>query len=594
MKTAADALLPAEEIMETNSGDIIGQVLRERGVRFLFTLCGGHISPILVGSKKKGIRVVDVRDEVNAVFAADAIGRITGVPGVAAVTAGPGVTNALTALKNAQMAQTPLILLGGAAPTVLKNRGALQDIDQLSLLKSIVKMSVTVRRNCDVVPVMEKAFDVCRSGVPGPVFVECPIDILYGESLVRQWYGAKPDAERKSSVRSKLLDFYLKRHVDRMFACEFDDMQPVETRVTSPDFDTSSVSKARGLLAMAQRPVLIVGSQATLHPDNIDMLAGAIGSLGIPVYLTGMARGLLGRSHPLQMRHQRKKALQKADLVIIAGMPCDFRLNYGRAIGSGANIIAVNRSKTDLKLNCRPDLAVLSDPFLFLCALPDAFTSDPSGWAAWVQELKNNDDEREAFIAQTAAQDTEFVNPLAMLKKLDKVIDDQGIIVADGGDFVATASYILQPSGPLKWLDPGVFGTLGVGAGFALGSKLVHPEAEVWLIYGDGAAGFSLQEFDTFVRHQLPVIAVVGNDGGWTQIARDQITLFGDDVATSLRRTDYHVVAEGYGAKGFLLDRQEDIDAVFRAAKQAARDGHPVLINAQIGLTDFRKGSISM
>mgnify|MGYP001815619751 FL=1 len=537
---------------------------------------------------------MDVRDEVNAVFAADALGRITGVPGVAAVTAGPGVTNSLTALKNAQMAQTPLILLGGAAPTVLKNRGALQDIDQLSLLKSIAKMAVTIRRNCDVVPVMEKAFDVCRSGVPGPVFVECPIDMLYGESLVRQWYGAKPDAERKSSVRSKLLDFYLQRHVDRMFACEFDDMQPGETRVTSPDFDSSSVSKALELVAMAQRPVLIVGSQATLHPDNINILAGAVGSLGIPVYLTGMARGLMGRLHPMQVRHQRKKALQKADLVIIAGMPCDFRLNYGRAIGSGAKIIAVNRSKTDLKLNCRPDLAVLSDPFLFLCALSDVFDPDPSGWSAWLQELKNNDDEREAFITQTAAQDTEFVNPLAMLKKLDAVIDDKGIIVADGGDFVATASYILQPSGPLKWLDPGVFGTLGVGAGFALGSKLVHPEAEVWLIYGDGAAGFSLQEFDTFVRHQLPVIAVVGNDGGWTQIARDQIALFGDDVATPLRRTDYHVVAEGYGAKGFLLDRQEDIDAVFQAAKQAARDGHPVLINAQLGLTDFRKGSISM
>ncbi len=580
--------------MEINSGDIIGQVLREQGVQFLFTLCGGHISPILTGAKKEGIRVVDVRDEVNAVFAADAVGRITGVPGVAAVTAGPGVTNSLTALKNAQMAQTPLILLGGAAPTVLKNRGALQDIDQLSLLKSIAKMGVTIKRNCDVVPVMEKAFEVCRSGVPGPVFVECPIDILYNESLVRQWYGAKPDAERKSGMRSKLLDFYLQRHVDQMFACEFEEMQPGEYKVKSPDFDSSSVSKALELITLSQRPVLIVGSQAMLQPDHIDKLAGAIGSLGIPVYLTGMARGLLGRSHPIQMRHQRKKALQKADLVIIAGMPCDFRLNYGRSIGSGAKIIAINRSKTDLKLNCRPDLAALSDPFLFLCALADVFTPETTARESWIQELKKNDDEREAFITKTSEEDTEFVNPLAMLKKMDRVIDDNSIIVADGGDFVATASYILHPSGPLKWLDPGVFGTLGVGAGFALGSKLVHPKSEVWLIYGDGAAGFSLQELDTFVRHQLPVIAVVGNDGGWTQIARDQITLFGDDVATKLRRTDYHIVAAGFGAKGFLLEKEEDVDTVFQEAKQAAKNGQPVLINALIGTTDFRKGSISM
>lgn len=580
--------------MELNSGDIIGQVLRRQGVQFLFTLCGGHISPILIGAKKEGIRVVDVRDEVNAVFAADAVGRITGVPGVAAVTAGPGVTNSLTALKNAQMAQTPLVLMGGAAPTVLRNRGALQDIDQLALLKSIAKMAVTVRRNCDVIPVLEKAFDVCRSGVPGPVFVECPIDILYSESLVRQWYGARPDSERKSGLRSKLLDFYLQRHVDQMFACELEEMKPGEYKVSSPDVDRGSISKAAELVAESRRPVMIVGSQAMLQPGKLDMLAGAIGSMGVPVYLTGMARGLLGRSHPMQMRHQRKKALQKADLVIIAGMPCDFRLNYGRAIGSGAKIIAVNRSKTDLKLNCRPNLAVLSDPFLFLCALADEFTPEPSAWASWIQELQENDSEREAFIAQTAAQDTEFVNPLAMLQKLDKAIDDDGIIVADGGDFVATASYILQPSGPLKWLDPGVFGTLGVGAGFALGSKLVHPQSEVWLIYGDGAAGFSLQEFDTFVRHRLPVIAVVGNDGGWTQIARDQIALFGDDVATKLQRTDYQVVAEGFGAKGFLLDKNEDCETIFQQAKQAARDGQPVLINAQIGLTDFRQGSISM
>ena len=580
--------------MEINSGDVIARVLREQGVRFIFTLCGGHISPILIGAKKAGIQVVDVRDEVNAVFAADAVGRLTGVPGIAAVTAGPGVTNSLTALKNAQMAQTPLILLGGAAPTVLKNRGALQDIDQLSLLKSITKMAVTIRRNCDVVPVMEKAFAVCRSGVPGPVFVECPIDILYAESLVRQWYGAKPEAQRKSGVRSKLLDIYLQHHVDQMFACELEEMQPGEYRVTSPDFDGSSVSKALEMVSMSQRPVMIVGSQATLQPDNIDKLAQAVATLGIPVYLTGMARGLLGRSHPLQMRHQRKKALQKADLVIIAGMPCDFRLNYGRSIGSGARIIAVNRSKRDLKLNCRPDLAVLSDPFLYLCALADVFAPEPSAWEPWFVELKTNDDEREGFISKTADEKTEYVNPLALLKKLDEAIDDNSIIVADGGDFVATAAYTLQPSGPLQWLDPGVFGTLGVGAGFALGTKLVRPQAEVWLIYGDGAAGFSLQEFDTYVRHQLPVIAVIGNDGGWTQIARDQITLFGDDVATKLRRTDYHVVAEGFGAKGFLLDREKDIDRVLQEAKQAAGDGHPVLINALIGTTDFRKGSISM
>jgi len=580
--------------MEINAGDIIGQVLREQGVKFLFTLCGGHISPILTGANKAGIRIIDVRDEVNAVFAADAVGRLTDIPGVAAVTAGPGVANSITALKNAQLAQSPMILLGGAAPTVMKNRGALQDIDQLALVKSITKLAVSIRRNCDIIPVLENAFDVCRSGVPGPVFVECPIDLVYSESNVRQWYGVDSDSQHDWGLKSKLLDFYLRRHVDQMFACDFEDMEPGKTRVTSPDLDAGQVSKAVELVAMCRKPVMIIGSQAMLHAGDIEKLAGAVESLGIPVFLAGMARGLLGRQHPLQMRHQRKKALKNADLVILAGMPCDFRLNYGRSFGAETKIISVNRSKTDLRLNCRPDLAALSDPFLFLCALAEVLTPEASDWDAWIRELQENDEAREKFIASTAEQATEFINPLFLLKKINAMVDEKSIIVGDGGDFVASAAYILQPPGPLTWLDPGVFGTLGVGAGFALASKLVQPESEVWLIYGDGAAGFSLQEFDTFVRHKVPVIAVVGNDACWTQIARDQVAVFGDDVATVLRRSDYHRVAEGFGGQGFLLDRKDDIDRVFKEAKQAAADGHPVLVNALLGKTDFRKGSISM
>jgi thiamine pyrophosphate-dependent acetolactate synthase large subunit-like protein len=211
-----------------------------------------------------------------------------------------------------------------------------------------------------------------------------------------------------------------------------------------------------------------------------------------------------------------------------------------------------------------------------------------------MQVLKDNDDEREKFIAGTSAETTEFINPLFLLKKLNAVMDDNSMIVADGGDFVGSAANILQPPGPLTWLDPGVFGTLGVGAGFALASKLLRPESEIWLIYGDGAAGFSLQEFDTFVRHKTPVIAVIGNDAGWSQIARDQVEIFGDDVATVLVRSDYHLVAEAFGGKGFLLDNPADIDRVLKEAKQAAAEGYPVLINALIGRTDFRKGSISV
>ena len=179
-------------------------------------------------------------------------------------------------------------------------------------------------------------------------------------------------------------------------------------------------------------------------------------------------------------------------------------------------------------------------------------------------------------------------------RAIEEVLDDDSVLVVDGGDFVATASYITAPRSPLSWLDPGVFGTLGVGAGFAMGAKLARPKSEVWILYGDGSVGFTLSELDTFVRHGLPVIAVVGNDAGWTQIARDQVVLLNDDVGTVLARTDYHRVAEGFGAKGILVTKQSELPAALREAKAAARAGTPVLINLHLGKSEFRKGSISM
>ncbi len=215
-------------------GDIIADILKSHGIPCIFTLCGGHITPILVAAKARGIRVVDVRDEKNAVFAADAFARITGIPGVAAVTAGPGVTNTLTAMKNAQMAQSPVVLLGGAAATVLKGRGSLQDIDQVSLFRSIVKQAVTIKRNSDIVPALETAFQVAQSGTPGPVFVECPVDLLYAEEMVRKWYGAKSGEVSGRGLKSKLFQFYLDRHVKRMFAGDFNEMAPDPQPVTIP------------------------------------------------------------------------------------------------------------------------------------------------------------------------------------------------------------------------------------------------------------------------------------------------------------------------------------------------------------------------
>ncbi len=330
-----------------------------------------------------------------------------------------------------------------------------------------------------------------------------------------------------------------------------------------------------------------------LDPGNVQELVTAVEGLGLPVFLTGMARGLLGKGHRLQQRHQRRKALRRADLVILAGVPCDFRLDYGRQIAGSAKLIAVNRDETEVRKNRRPDRAIVADPGEFLKGLA-ATGGGEARWDDWLDELRRRDEERSEEIIDRSGETTEFVNPLALCRRIEESLATDSVLVADGGDFVATASYIVAPRGPLRWLDPGIFGTLGVGAGFALGAKLCRPEAEVWILYGDGSAAFSLAEFDTFVRHDLPVIAVVGNDASWAQIARDQAELLGDDVGTVLRRTDYDGVAAGYGGQGLRLHQPEDMDEVIGAAQQEAAAGRPVLINALLGKSDFRKGSISV
>lgn len=579
--------------MSKTGGELIADVLVDRGVKALFTLCGGHIAPILVAAKQRGIRVIDTRDEASAAFAADASSRLTGIPGVAAVTAGPGVTNVITAIKNAQMAQSPLILLGGATGTILKGRGSLQDIDQLALFEPHVKWQTTVERVRDLPRVLERAFDEACLGVPGPVFVECPVDLLYQEALVRNLYGVGTEAKPPRSLGERALRFYLSWHLNRQFRGADKAKTTAQAKLPRPLPTSFEVRRAAKAIEKALRPVLVVGSQAALRVDQIDAVAQAVGDLGLPFYLSGMARGLVGAEHPRWLRHKRKEALKEADVVILAGVPSDFRLDYGRHIGQ-AKLISVNLSDHDLMKNRTPQVPILADPATFLLRLNEALGGRRS-WDEHVGRLRARDQDREVEIARQAeAEATGGINPLFLCREIDRHLDDDSIVVADGGDFVATASYIVRPRGPLRWLDPGVFGTLGVGGGFALGAKTMRPSAEVWLLWGDGSSAYSLAEFDACARHGLPIIAVVGNDAGWTQIAREQVEILGDDCGTALARTDYHKVAEGYGGVGLVLERREDAARVLTEAKTIARSGRPVLINAWIGKTDFRKGSLSM
>ena len=598
-------------------GAIVGRVLADHGVTHLFTLCGGHISPILTGADEAGIRVVDVRDEANAVFAADAVARLSGTVGVAAVTAGPGVTNTLTAVKNAQLAQTPLVLFGGATATLLRGRGALQDIDQLALVRSATKWATRVSTVATLRTVIAKAIRIATQAVPGPVFVEIPVDVLYPESVVRDMFAAELGTSR--GLAGRAVGLYVQGHLLRQFH------QPAVPHPRIPSVATPSrprIDMATGRLSLprlpvpigpgardatvrrvvdaldeAERPVIVAGSQTLSGVRDPQRIADALHHLGVPVYLGGMARGLLGRHSPLQFRHGRGAALREADLVLVSGFPFDFRLGYGRGISRQATLIAANLSADELTRNRVPDIAIARHPGDVLCDLAAAATpngADPARLRPWFDTLTERERARDTEIEQQAAERGELINPVHLFTRLEQAMAPDATIVVDGGDFVATASYIVRPRAPLSWLDPGVFGTLGVGGGMALGAGLLRPGNQLWLLWGDGSAAFSLAELDSCARHGVAPIALIGNDGSWGQIAREQVPMLGTALGTELARRDYHTVAAGYGAAGLLLTDPDRIDDTLAEAISIAATGRPVCVNVQLRRSDFRRGSISM
>ena len=580
----------------THGGHLIGAVLAAHGVRCVYTLCGGHISPILVGAKAHGLDVVGVRDEASAAFAADAASRLTGIPGVCAVTAGPGVTNTITAVKNAQMAQQPMVVFGGATATILRGRGSLQDIDQMALMKPVAKWCTRITKVNDLVPAIEKAFRVAAEGVPGPVFVEIPVDLLYPEAIVKEWYLKESGVDTMKGAVGAVAQTAMKGYLKHQFHMPHIPRPSVSAlRKPLGAGAESQLSSVADALRGAQKPVLVIGNQAmvNLTPADAQALADGVRSLGLPTFLGGSSRGLLGRDCDTQFRHKRSAALREADVVLVAGFPFDFRLGYGQKINRKAHLVSINLDPVALKKNRKPTVAVQAHPGQFLTRLAERVTPNVE-WAPWIEGCREREATRDAEIRGKAKAEGPLVDPSHFFLRLEEKLADDSVLIVDGGDFVATGAYILRPRGPLSWLDPGVFGTLGVGGGFAVGAASVRENAEVWLIYGDGSSAYSLAEFDTYVRAGYAPIAVIGTDASWQQIARDQHTLLGDLVGTDLRRTDYHTVAEGYGGKGILLTDPADIDAVIDEAKALSRAGTPVCINIHLAKSDFREGSMSI
>lgn len=542
-----------------SGGAIVARALADQGTTHLFTLCGGHIQNIYDGCLDHGIRVVDVRHEQSAGHAADAWARVTGTPGVCAVTAGPGVTDVVTAVANAQRAQVPMIVIGGAGPRGTIDKGSLQDMDHVSLMRSITKWSVSVPEGIRLAEYVQSAFRIATQGVPGPVFLEMPLDLLafpVEESMVTRYPNSRSTAR--------------------------------------PAGDPRAIEQAAELLRAARKPMVIVGSQLRWSPDEA-AVGRLVDALQAPVFLNGMARGALPRTHPWVYGQCRRDALRDADCILVFGTPLDFRVSYGgpQSFNPKAKVIQVDLDGAEIGRNRSIDVGIAGDSGLVMDALAEQLRGLEADRSAWKAFLDEKEQKKLAKMQAELASEQAPPNPLRVCAELNRFLKPDSIVIGDGGDFVATAAYTLQVQRPGLWMDPGPLGTLGVGPGFAMAAKLARPESDVVLVYGDGSVGFNGFEFEAMVRQGIKVTAVVGNDACWTQIYRGQVDMFGEKrtPATKLAYTRYDKVVEGLGGHGEYVEHPDELRG---ALQRALESPLPALVNVKIAKSDFRKGAISV
>jgi acetolactate synthase-1/2/3 large subunit len=537
-----------------HGGRLVAQALARHGVKHVFTLCGGHIQAIYDGCIDEGIRVVDVRHEQTAGHAADGSARVTGVPGVALVTAGPGVTDVVTALANALRAQVPLVCIGGAGPKALADMGSLQDMDSVTLMRPVSKWSVQVPETRRIAEYIDHAYRIAQAGVPGPVYLEIPLDLLMASG---------DDAATEPAP------------------------QPAP-----PGGDRDAVARAVELLGVAKRPLFIVGSQIYWSPKR-DVLRAIADRFRVPFFLNGLARGGLPHDHHCLLGRCRKAALKASDLVFVLGTPFDFRLNYGRTptFSPNAKVVHIDLDAAALGRNRKVDVAIAGDSGAVLEQLLDAAGEYADG--TFLSELRTTENEARTAMRREMDADTDPPNPLRVCHEVGKRLGPEDIVVGDGGDFVATAAYTIPISWPQLWMDPGPLGTLGVGPGYAMAAALARPHAKTVIMYGDGSFGLHGLEFEAMVRQGIPVVGIIGNDAAWTQIRRGQIQIYGEEraVATELAHTRYDRVVEAVGGRGFWVEHLGELGP---ALDLAFSSSVPSLVNVKIAKSDFRKGAISV
>jgi len=531
---------------------------RQHGVSVMFTLSGGHVFPLYDAAVKTDtpVRLLDVRHEQTAVFAAEATARLTRKPGLAVVTAGPGVTNSVSAVTTAWFNGAPVVVLAGRAPDYRWGAGSLQEMDHPPLLAPVTKRAWTSHDTGRLADSVDEAFRLAATAHRGPVFLDISLEALYGQA----------EADRPAGLDSRPLP------------------------VLAPD--GADVDRIAGLLREARRPVLVLGSDVWLGGAE-DAARQAAEELRLPVIANGQARGVLPRGHELLVTRARSAALRQADLVIVAGTPLDFRLGYGSfgPADAPARVVHVADSPAGIATHVSLAASAAGDLTAFFTALaacgpatgrPGAGGPGAGGPGAasdpdWVPGLAEA--VRAALVADgpLLASSADPVHPARIYGELLQVLDDDAVVIGDGGDFVSFAGKYVEPARPGGWLDPGPFGCLGTGLGYAIAARIARPSAQVVLLLGDGAAGFSLMDADTLVRHGLPVVMVCGNNAGWGLERHPMRSLYGYDVAADLQPgCRYDEVVRALGGAGEIVTAPGDIGPALRRAFDS---GVPYLVN---------------
>jgi acetolactate synthase-1/2/3 large subunit len=514
-----------------HGGLAVTHTLKALGVTNLFTLTGGHIFPIFDGAAADGIRLVDVRHEQSAAFAAEGWARLTRSLGVCAVTAGPGVTNAMSALAQARFNQAPVLALAGRAPAFRWGKGSLQEIDHVPFVDPLAPAR-TVNDFTDIPTAVMGAAEDALSPRRGPRFLDFPLDVLFSTG-----------------------EFEVPARGPQTF-----------------DFEEAGVGR---LIEESERPVIMAGSNVFM-----DGAEKALGSLveraRVPAFMNGQGRGCISADHELAFARSRSHALREADLVIVAGTPFDFRLGFGESFAPGTRVVHLD-SSPDLIAEHVDLAASMGGPLNHVLEGIADSVEYPPDTKGWIESLRATEEaKRESAQAELHATSSP-IHPMRIYGELIPLLDRDAIVIGDGGDFVSYAGREVPSYEPGCWLDPGPFGCLGVGPGYSMAARLAHPDRQVVLLYGDGALGFSGMELESLVRLNLPVVAIVGNNGIWGLEKHPMRALYGYDVAAELQpELRYDLMMASFGGRGEFVTDPDDIAP---ALKRALASGEPTLVN---------------